>query len=252
MLLLISPAKTLDESNMTRSVAATQPRFLREAETLVSVLRDYTPEQLGELMGISDKLATLNVARYRDFSMPLDDGNAKPALFSFKGDVYVPIGVADYDDDALAFAQCHLRILSGLYGLLWPLDYLYPYRLEMGTKLHTDAGNTLYDFWGDTITEALNQDPEGEVVINLASSEYSKAIRSNTLSGRFLTVDFKERKGDDYKIIGIHAKKARGMMVDYVIRHRLNEPEALKDFDSAGYQYASSLSNENHYIFTRG
>ncbi len=254
MLMLISPAKTLDESRLQRDVQATQPRFLEDASQLVEQLQILDETDIGALMHISEKIAALNVRRYQDFHTPLDDSNAKPALFSFQGDVYKPIDALSYDDETLDFTNQHVRILSGLYGLLHPLDYLYPYRLEMGTKLPNARGKNLYEFWGEQVTQALNDDLKAQgsdVVLNLASTEYSKAVKPAKLHGRYVTAEFKERKGDAYKVIGIHAKKARGLMVDYVVRERITELDAITGFDREGYVFNPAMSGEDTMVFTR-
>ncbi len=254
MLMLISPAKTLDESRLQRNVQATQPRFLEDASQLVEQLQALDEGDIGTLMHVSEKIAALNVRRYQDFHTPLDESNAKPALFSFQGDVYKPIDALSYDDKTLDFTNQHVRILSGLYGLLRPLDYLYPYRLEMGTKLPNARGKNLYEFWGEQVTQALNDDLKeqgSDVVLNLASTEYSKAVKPAKLHGRYVTAEFKERKGDAYKVIGIHAKKARGLMVDYVVRERITELDAITGFDREGYVFNPAMSNEDKMVFTR-
>ncbi|NET71394.1 MAG: peroxide stress protein YaaA [Sphaerospermopsis sp. SIO1G2] len=224
MLLILSPAKTLDMSPMTRQIRATQPRFLTEASVLVEALQQLSIEEIRTLMGVSENIATLNYERYAAFTTPLSDAHAKPALFSFQGDVYKPLDLDAYDADTLDFATQHLRLLSGLYGVLRPLDYLYPYRLEMGTKLACGEHPHLYAFWGEKVTHALNDDLDAsgsDTVLNLASVEYSKVVQPTVLNGRYITVVFKEKRGEDYKVIGVHAKRARGCMVDYVLKHRL-------------------------------
>lgn len=255
MLMLISPAKTLDESPMVRAVTHTQPRFLAEAQTLIALLKQKTPDELGALMHISDKLVALNVQRYHDFSLPLSNANAKPALFSFKGDVYRPIHAAEYDEATLQFATARLRILSGLYGLLRPLDYLYPYRLEMGTKLNNSAGATLYHFWREKVTQAIHDDVTAlggdRIVLNLASEEYSKVVNVDTLNARFIHVVFKERMGDDFRVVGIHAKHARGLMVDYILRQHIVCADGIEGFNREGYRFAPNMSDITHMVFTR-
>jgi hypothetical protein len=255
MLMLISPAKTLNETPMERLVAATPPRFWKEAQELAAVLRGYSPEQLGALMDISPKLAALNVERYAHFPTAPDARNAKPALFAFEGDVYRPIHAKTYDEATLMFASKHVRILSGLYGLLRPLDYLYPYRLEMGTRLPTTQGNTLYQFWGEKITRAIAKDVavSGTAeVLNLASEEYSKAVQPEKLKGvRVITVEFREKKGNTFPIVGVHAKHARGLMVDYVLRNRIAYAEGIEGFNREGYRFAAAMSDTHRFVFTR-
>jgi uncharacterized protein len=254
MLLLLSPAKTLDESRLKRDIQPTQPRFLPQTAELVAQLQQHTEAELSRLMGISDKLAALNAARYRDFHLPLTEENAKPALFAFKGDVYIPIRAMEYNDETLAFANAHLRILSGLYGLLRPLDYLYPYRLEMGTRLETPAGKTLYQFWGTRITDAINEDMRSlhsTIVLNLASEEYSKAVQPDRLDAAYVTAEFRERKGDTTAIVGIHAKRARGLMADYILRHRITTLVPLQDFNVEGYRFEAAMSDTSRLVFVR-
>lgn len=254
MLLLLSPAKTLDETPLTKDVTATQPEFLKEACMLIEILQSYSHEDIASLMHVSDAIAALNVARYQSFTLPLNKDNAKPALFSFKGDVYKPIEADTYSDAQLEFAQHHVRILSGLYGILRPLDYLYPYRLEMGTALPNSTGKNLYAFWGDKITKAINASlvcSTNNIVLNVASTEYSKVVQPKYITGRYITVNFKERKGDDYKTIGIHAKKARGLFADFVIKNTIDAIEDIKEFNEAQYYYSPALSNESIITFIR-
>jgi uncharacterized protein len=254
MLMLISPAKTLDMSSMTRRVEATIPRFAEEREVLVETLKTYSTEQLAALMRVSENIATLNVGRYRDFPATFSDSNAKPALFAFCGDVYRPIHAEAYDDATLVFATAHLRILSGLYGLLRPLDYLYPYRLEMGTKLPTPSGSNLYHFWGERITDMIAADLVAsgtQEILNLASEEYSKAVHPAKLHAKYITVEFKEKKGDAFRVVGIHAKHARGLMVDYVLRNHIAYAEEIQGFNREGYRFASAMSDTHRYVFTR-
>jgi cytoplasmic iron level regulating protein YaaA (DUF328/UPF0246 family) len=254
MLMLISPAKTLDETQPNhvalKHFDCTQPQFLHEAVQLAQNLQQKSPAEIAKLMDISDALANLNYQRFQNFSKPFSQQNAYPAIFAFKGDVYVPLQLQDYGKVELEFINQHLRILSGLYGLLRPLDYLYPYRLEMGTKLKHGAHKNLYEFWGDKITQAINEMCEN-VVVNLASQEYFKAVCPQKLNAHLINVEFKERKGDAYKIVGIHAKAARGMMVNYVVRNGLQTHTQLQNFCEAGYAFASSFSDDNNYIFVR-
>ena len=205
-------------------------------------------------MKISDKLAELNYQRFQDFETPFTPDNAKQALLVFKGDVYRGMNVEDYSEEELAFAQKHLRILSGLYGVLRPLDLMQPYRLEMGTKLETQTGKNLYEFWGDRLSQLINGDLEKEpdpCLVNLASNEYFKSIDRKSLKARVLNIAFKENKGGKYKVVAIHAKRARGLMVDYVIRNRIEAPEGMKDFDAEGYQYSEALSDSDNWVFCR-
>jgi uncharacterized protein len=255
MLMLISPAKTLNEQSMQKAVAATRPRFWQEASELAAVLKGYDAVQLGALMHISPKLAALNAERYAGFPDTPDATNAKPALFAFEGDVYRPIHAETYDEATLAFATQHLRILSGLYGVLRPLDYLYPYRLEMGTRLPTTHGKNLYQFWGEKITRAIAEDAVlsgSSEVLNLASEEYAKAVQPEKLTGiRYITVEFREKKGDAFPIVGVHAKHARGLMVDYVLRNHITYAEGIEGFNREGYRFAASMSDAQRFVFTR-
>ena len=253
MLMLISPAKTLDYTGADFE-RFTLPAFLDQTEKLAKQLRRCEADELSALMKISDKLADLNYQRYQDFETPFTAENAKQALLVFKGDVYKGMTVEDYSEEDLAFAQDHLRILSGLYGVLRPLDLMQPYRLEMGTKLETEKGKNLYEFWGSQISDLLNADlasDDDPCIVNLASKEYFKSVDLKTLSARVLDIDFKENKDGDYKIIAIYAKRARGLMTDYVIRNRIKTVEALQGFDTEGYTFRESLSEPDHWIFCR-
>lgn len=251
---VISPAKSLDYDTPAPECAPTQPAFLDAAETLVGVMRDFSPAALGELMHISDKLAALNVARFAEWSRPFNRKNAKPCLFAFNGDVYDGLDAATLDAEGIAYAQQHLRILSGLYGVLRPLDLMQAYRLEMGTRLATPAGRNLYDFWGDRPTEAINTllgKSTDKVLVNLASEEYFKVIRPGRLKGRIVTPVFEDWKGGRYKIISFHAKRARGLMVRYAIDHRLDAVDGLKRFDTDGYTFAANASDNDRWVFRR-
>lgn len=253
MLMVISPAKTLDYS-VSNYPHFTTPAALAQSQALVGQLSTYDAPKLSALMKISDKLAALNYQRYQDFQTPFTPDNAKQALLVFKGDVYKGIQVEKYDDDDLAFAQKHLRILSGLYGILRPLDLMQPYRLEMGTKLATDKGKNLYEFWGDQISTLLNDDLAEEAepcLVNLASNEYFKSVNKKALKAKILNIAFKENKNGTYKVIGIHAKRARGLMVDFVIRERVQNVEQLKAFDTEGYTYREEHSKPDTWVFCR-
>ncbi|WP_168014100.1 peroxide stress protein YaaA [Halomonas salinarum] len=254
MLSVISPAKTLDFETPPSTDTYSQPDYLEQSRELIGVLRDYSPQQLSELMGISDKLAGLNAARFTEWQTPFTPENAKPAVQAFQGDVYVGLDAASFDEDDNAFAQDHLRILSGLYGMLRPLDLILPYRLEMGTKLANPAGKDLYAYWRDTLTQDLDRAIKASgspVLVNLASNEYFKAIDTKKLSSRVITPVFKDEKNGQYKIISFYAKKARGLMSAWMIRERLDDPEGLKNFDVAGYRYNAAMSEGNTLVFTR-
>jgi len=250
MLAIISPSKTQDFS-ACGCEAFSQTRQIEESRELVAILKDKNEVQIAKLMALSKKLAKLNFDRFQSFQTPFTLENAKQALLAFKGDVYNGIDAPSLSEDDLSFAQDKVRMLSGLYGVIRPLDLIQPYRLEMGTKLVNNKGKNLYEFWGTGVSEVLNED-ESELIVNLASNEYFKSIDKKSLKANILNIAFKEKKGDIYKIIGIFAKRARGLMVNYIIRNRLNEPEALKDFVDEGYQFSSEFSDSSTWVFTRG
>lgn len=255
MLLLISPAKTLDFESPLATQTFTQPEFIEQAEPLIDTLRQFAPQDIADLMKLSDKLATLNVARYESWSSQHTRDNARQALLAFKGDVYTGLQAEDFNEQEFAFAQNHLRILSGLYGVLKPLDLMQPYRLEMGTKLMTDAGKNLYQYWGSSITDRLNTElamhSSEPVVVNLASNEYFKSVQPKGLKARLITPEFKDLKNGQYKIISFYAKKARGLMSRYAIKQGITNAEDLKAFDAEGYTYNASLSQGDAWVFTR-
>lgn len=254
MLSVISPAKSLDFETPATTARHSQPDFLDRSHELIEILRDYSPQRLSELMGISDKLAGLNAARYAEWHTPFTPDNAKAAAQAFKGDVYVGLAADTFSDDDNAFAQDHLRILSGLYGLLRPLDLIQPYRLEMGTRLENHAGRDLYAFWRETLTAELDRAVAASgspVLVNLASNEYFKAIDPKRLSARVITPVFKDEKNGKFKIISFYAKKARGLMAAWMIRQRLNAPDGLKAFDVAGYRFSDAMSDGDTLVFTR-
>lgn len=254
MLIVISPAKTLDFENLPPIQDYTQPDLLDDSAELIDILKKLEPDQIGDLMSISPKLALLNSNRYFSWQRPFTPENAKQALFAFKGDVYTGLDADTLSTQNLAFAQQHLRILSGLYGILRPFDLMQPYRLEMGTALKNPHGNNLYEFWGNRITQMLNatlaQDRDA-TLINLASQEYFNAVRPNKLEARIITPVFKDQKNGIYKIISFFAKKARGMMSRYIIQNQLSDPEAIKHFNTAGYCFSSEDSSQNEWVFTR-
>ena len=259
MLILISPAKTLDFETRVKCDRFTQPAFLSNTEVLVKQLRALSVSEMASLMKISDKLAYLNVERYRTWQPVFDDTNAKQALLAFRGDVYQGLDADSFSLEDLDFAQEHLRILSGLYGVLRPLDLIQPYRLEMGTKLaHPKlqglAVDTLYDFWQDKLTKAIEQQLEklySSTIINLASNEYFKAVKPKLISANIITPVFKDWKNGKYKIISFYAKKARGMMSAYIIKNRIKNSEKLKNFAEAGYNFNGELSDHKNLVFTR-
>ncbi|MDX2422898.1 MAG: peroxide stress protein YaaA [Amphritea sp.] len=254
MLLVISPAKNLDYETPATTERYTQPQHLDQSEQLIEQLRQYSVQDIAELMKLSDKLSALNVARYESWSEPFTPDNAKQAVLAFNGDVYSGLNAADFNDEDLTFTQQHLRILSGLYGVLKPLDLMQPYRLEMGTKLTNPRGKDLYAFWGNIVTDDLNQvlaEGDEPVLVNLASTEYFKSVKPKALNGRIITPVFKDWKNGQYKIISFYAKKARGLMCRYAIKNRVSDAEQLKQFDLAGYQYDEEQSKADTWVFTR-
>ncbi len=254
MILVLSPAKTLDFETPAITKQFCQPAFLDDSEELIDELKQLEPSEISLLMSISKKLATLNSKRFIDWQRPFTPKNSKQALLAFSGDVYEGLSVDSLSEDDLAWSNDHLRILSGLYGLLKPLDLIQPYRLEMSTRFNNQRGKNLYEFWGDKITEKLNQDLAGDkkpVLINLASTEYFKSIKPKLLNSKMITPVFKDWKNDKYKIISFYAKKARGMMAAYIIKNRIETVELLKDFDVAGYAYSAEESSEKEWVFLR-
>ncbi len=254
MLILLSPSKGQDFDCPVPAGALTVPDLLDRSAVLINVLKKMPVPRLRQLMAISENLAVLNADRYRHFSLPFTPQNARPALFAFKGDVYSRIPVETYDADDLAHAQAHLRILSGLYGVLRPLDLIQPYRLEMKTRLKTAAGGNLYRFWGDTLTANLNaalKKMPSKVLVNLASSEYIKAVRPRKVRGRLLTVHFREIKNGQARVIAIFAKRARGMMAHFLLKNRITAPEGIKTFTTDGYRFSPDASDDNNWVFTR-
>jgi len=250
MLVLLSPAKNLDYKTQVPVAEYSQLSLRDDTEALAQVCKTLTPADLSKLMGISDKLATLNAERFNDFAMPFDTDNARQAMYAFNGDVYTGLDAYSLSEDDVVFAQSHLRILSGLYGVLKPLDLMQPYRLEMGTSLATERGKNLYEFWGNKITDELNA-IGSEVVVNLASNEYFSAVKTKSLTGRLITPVFKDEKNDKIKIISFYAKKARGLMARWIIEHRITDVEALSGFDVAGYRFAPEQSDDTTFTFIR-
>ncbi len=254
MLALVSPAKKLDFDNRSPISDHTQPQFQDHIAELTGVLKGYSKDKVQALMHLSDKLGQLNYDRYQGFEHDFTPTNSKQAAYAFKGDTYVGLEAETLNQDDMQYAQNHLGILSGLYGLLRPLDLMQPYRLEMGTKLHNSRGEDLYDFWGDLITNAANDALKGHKdnsVISLASNEYIKSIQPKNLDGQFITCHFKEMKSGAPKTIGLFAKRARGAMARYMIQNRIETPEGLKSFDTDGYAFEASLSDENNFTFLR-
>ena len=254
MLAIISPAKTLDFESAVKNFPVSQPHFTDYSEQLIEICRKLSPQDLSSLMSISDKLAGLNVARFAEWTKIHNENNSRAALFAFKGDVYTGLDADSLSEDDVLFAQSHLRMLSGLYGLLKPLDLMQPYRLEMGTKLANPKGKDLYAFWGNVITQAVQQaiDEQGDnVLINLASDEYYKSVKENQLKAKIIKPVFLDNKSGKYKVISFYAKKARGLMCRYLIQNRLTEIEQLKEFDLGGYWFDSASSTETEFVFKR-
>lgn len=262
MLVVVSPAKNLDfKSELPDFLKASdgalklgQPAFLDNVKELVKVCKTLSPADLSSLMKISDKLAILNAERYSSFEFPFTTDNARPALYSFNGDVYAGLDAKSLSAASVEFAQQHLRILSGLYGVLAPLDLMQAYRLEMGTKLDTGSAKTLYQYWGSQVTDNLNAhlaSQNSKTLVNLASNEYFSVLKTKELNAQVITPQFKDQKNGKYKIISFYAKKARGLMARYIVENQVTRPEQLKQFDIAGYQYDPSSSTDSDLIFTR-
>ncbi|MGF1606208.1 MAG: peroxide stress protein YaaA [Rhodothalassiaceae bacterium] len=252
MLVLLSPAKRLDGERPPVTDRYSQPRLLEQAQQLAQAGARLTPAQFQGLTGVSDRLADLNVQRFKAFSPPFDLNNARQAIFLFRGDVYQGLDADNLDEDALAFAQEHLRILSGLYGVLRPLDLIQPYRLEMGTRFQVNGAGSLYDFWGGQITDLLEQDLNGAAaLVNLASNEYFKAVDEKRLTTRLITPVFTELRNGKPTQISFFAKKARGLMARFILVNRIEDPEGLKAFDDEGYRFRADLSQGHRWMFTR-
>ncbi len=253
MILLISPAKTLDFSE-TELTSHSTPRLLAESDKLVAVLKKKSARSLKKLMSVSDAIAELNVERYQNYETPFTLENAKQAVLAFKGDVYTGLQAETFDEADFEFAQKHLRILSGLYGVLTPLDLMQPYRLEMGTRLRNGRKKNLYEFWDKKITELINDDlaaSGNNLVLNLASKEYFHAMKPDLLEGKLIHVHFKELRNGAYKVIGFNAKKARGTMARLIIKNRINKAESIKSLDVDDYRFNASLSDEQNMVFTK-
>ena len=254
MLAILSPAKTLDYETPLKTKLNSQPIYGRESNQLIKALRTFEPFEVASLMKISDKLADLNHKRYVEWRNKPAESKTRPAALAFKGDVYQGLEADSFNDNDLKFAQRHLRILSGLYGLLRPLDVIQPYRLEMGTKLKTSKGQNLYDYWGTKLTtglnEALKESKEGTLV-NLASNEYFGAVQPKLLEGSLLNIGFKEKRNGQLKFVSFSAKKARGLMAKFIIKERLKNPDDLKNFDLEDYKFNKKLSSELDWTFSR-
>jgi len=254
MLFLLSPAKSLDYESALPPVKASEPQFVLQSTELISTLKKKTPKQIAELMDLSDALAQLNVDRYKAWSPKFTEANARPAVLAFNGDVYEGLDAKSLKPKDLQWAQDHVAILSGLYGVLRPLDWMQPYRLEMGTALTNPRGKNLYQFWGASIAKHLNAQlakDKTPVVVNLASQEYFKAVDQKVLKARVIECVFEEYKGGKYKVISFFAKRARGLLARYAIQKHIQNPEKLKDFNLEGYAYAASESDANRWVFRR-
>jgi len=254
MLIVISPAKTLDFESKPITQAASSPNFLEDSQELINTLKKYSPDDVAKLMKISPKLSELNVDRYHDWHTPFTQENAKQAVLAFKGDVYQGLDAESLSENDLEWSQQHLRLLSGLYGALRPLDLMQAYRLEMGTKLDNPRGKNLYEFWGDKITHHLNEQlavNESQELINLASNEYFKVIKKDLVNAEIISPEFKDFKNGKYKVISFYAKKARGMMTRWIIENRLSTSQQLSDFSISGYYYSEEHSSSSNPVFLR-
>lgn len=254
MLALISPAKTLDYETALPTNDYTQPRLLDHSSTLIEVCRALSATEIAQLMQVSEKIAKLNVDRFRDWQPEFDFSNARQAIFAFKGDVYTGLDAYQFSASDIQFAQAHLRMLSGLYGLLRPLDLMMPYRLEMGTKLHNSRGGNLYAFWGEIITQQINQDlseSNAHILVNLASDEYFKAVHEDKIQAKIVKPVFLDQKNGKYKVISFYAKKARGLMARYMIQNQLTDCEQLFNFNLEGYYFDEKNSNQTELVFKR-
>jgi cytoplasmic iron level regulating protein YaaA (DUF328/UPF0246 family) len=254
MIILLNASKTLDFQTPSQISKCTQPELLNDAEYLVTKLRTFSEVEISGLMGLSQKLAAFTVERYANWKTPFTLSNAKQALLAFKGDVYSGIEIEKYTVKDFNFAQKHLRILAGLYGILRPLDLIQPYRLEMATKLVTDRGQNLYDFWGTRINAVLQKSMQQEksgVLINLCSAEYLKSVLPKRLEADLITPVFKEYRDGSYRTVAIYAKKARGLMCNFIIKNHLTDVEALKGFNEQGYKFNKKISSETDWLFTR-
>ncbi|MFW5447000.1 MAG: peroxide stress protein YaaA [Methylophagaceae bacterium] len=251
MLIVISPAKTLDFETDPIVSEHTQPRFLTQSQQLINDLKKLSVADVASLMKLSDKLAGLNMARFQTWAPPFDLNNAKQAVFAFKGDVYTGLDADSLDAGGIEFMQQHLRILSGLYGVLRPLDLMQAYRLEMGTKFSNVKGENLYQFWDNQLRESIETELSDGVLINLASNEYFKALQTKQLNARIITPIFKDWKNGQYKIISFYAKKARGLMSRYIIDYKIEKPKQIQQFDSDGYRFSAEMSKGDDWVFIR-
>jgi len=254
MLFLLSPAKTLDFESAALVGEFSQPRLIDQSAALIEDAKALNVDDVKSLMGVSDKIAELNVNRFHSWSVPFDVQNAKQAVYAFKGDVYTGLNIETCSESQVAYVNSNVRILSGLYGLLRPLDLMQPYRLEMGVKFQSKTAENLYKFWGKQLSELINSDLCDEhdpVVVNLASNEYFKAIDTKQLEAPIITAQFKQQRGNDYKMIGIYAKRARGLMTRYLAKNQASSVDDIKRFNLEGYCLNKSLSNDTTLVFTR-
>ena len=256
MLTVLSPAKTLDFETKLITRKHSEPRLVSQSAGLIEIMREKTPGDVKELMSISEELATLNVQRYRDYEQEHTTKNSRPAVLAFNGDVYQGLRATEFDARDLTEAQKSLRILSGLYGLLRPLDLIQPHRLEMGTRLNTSRGHTLYDWWGTIVTDQLRRDldasPGSDVLVNLASNEYFKVVHTDALGARVVSPRFEDRGPDGTpRVVSFHAKKARGAMAGWLVRNRIRTVAKLVDFDDLGYRYDEAASTRDQPVFIR-
>lgn len=253
MIVVLSPAKSLDYETPLPTEKFTHPILTNKTEELIGILRHYSTGELAQLMSVSDKLAQLNFQRYQDWQPEFTPENSRQALFAFNGDVYEGLQAYSMTTKNIQYAQAHLRILSGLYGVLRPLDLMQPYRLEMGTKLKNPEGKNLYEFWRNAVVSTLNQDlkKRNDVLVNLASDEYFKSIHENGLNAKVVQPIFQDYKNNTYKIISFYAKKARGLMARYIVDHEVSNAEALKNFDVAGYRFSPDSSTDDKWVFRR-
>ncbi|MGI2797115.1 peroxide stress protein YaaA [Photobacterium damselae] len=254
MLIVVSPAKTLDYESPLVTEQYTLPELTEHSQQLIEVCRELTPMDIARLMKVSDKIAGLNAARFAEWVPTFTPENARPAMFSFKGDVYTGLAAETMTDEQIAYAQQHFRMLSGLYGLLRPLDLMQPYRLEMGTKLENPRGANLYQFWGNIITDKVNlalAEQGDDILVNLASNEYFKSVKPKQVKGTIITPVFKDAKKGQYKVISFYAKKARGLMARYIIDNQIDSIEKLKEFDAAGYYFVAAESTATELVFKR-
>ena len=255
MLVVLSPAKTLDFETPSPVNAFTQSDLISESEQLIKRCKKLSMQDIASLMKVSDKIAGLNTARFAQWATPFSVDNAKQAIFAFQGDVYTGLNAATLSPETIEYAQSHLRMLSGLYGLLKPLDLMQPYRLEMGIRLDNERGSNLYQFWGSIITDAINRILDAQqgdnVLVNLASNEYFKSVKKKELKGQIITPIFKDQKNGQYKVISFYAKKARGLMARYILENQVTDTEQLKAFNAEGYYFVENSSTETDLVFYR-